>query len=154
MKEKIKKILLLFIIIIQIFILIILNINLKETKSLEIVDTEEILEENGQVVINENQSISKKQVISNLEFTNAAIVYKEGVGSILEVNVTNLTDDFYVLNGFTVLVYDKDGNKIDVIFNDMYKSVAPKETLFYSLETKKNLSKDAYSLEFIVSSQL
>lgn len=152
--NKNKELLLLFIIIIQIFILAYINISIEDTKALKIENTTENKNHKDiKVIVNNNESISKTQIVNNLKFENTTIIYKEGIGSIIELNVTNITDDYYELNGFTILIYDQNKNIIDTISSDLYIKINSKETIFYSLETEKNLSKNAYNLEYIVFSQ-
>lgn len=62
-------------------------------------------------IANTNEGIIQDKTVDGLQFTNASLVYENGL-STLKVLVTNNTGSNYAVKNFKIIAKDKDGNAL------------------------------------------
>lgn len=146
-KNRIITIVLGILIVLLIIFLIVINVPLGSNIKVTALDGTK------EYVTNVHDDIIKEQEVDGLIFKDANLVYQEGNGSVLEVNVVNETDKTYYLNGVSAIMKDENDGKIVTLTSDNYIKLQPDGKILYVLKTDKDLSSLAYSVEYKLAYQ-
>ena len=99
--------------------------------------------------VNNNENITKEQVIGNYSVSNASLVYDKGT-SIFKITITNTTDNILNINDFKITFKSESGSVITVLNGFSIDNMEPNVGLEISLDSDVDLS-DAASVEYEIN---
>ncbi len=99
--------------------------------------------------VNNNENITKEQVIGNYSVSNASLVYDKGT-SIFKITITNITNSPLNINDFKITFKSESGSVITVLNGFSIDDMEPNVGLEISLDSDVDLS-DAASVEYEIN---
>lgn len=99
--------------------------------------------------VNNNENITKEQVIGNYSVSNASLVYDNGT-SIFKITITNTTANTLNINDFKITFKSESGSVITVLNGFSIDNMEPNVGLEISLDSDVDLS-EAASVEYEIN---
>ena len=99
-------------------------------------------------IINFSEDIFDTLKVDEFEFTTSSVVPDGAGGYRVEVNVENISDKVKYLSGFTLIIKDVNGKKIDSLSSFEYMEFSPGDSMLFMLECDKDLLQENYKIEY------